>query len=130
MMRALDLRSAASPEATEHPELDAELKLARVRAQVAVVRTLTDHIERFAHVADLEGLREQVVEEMARLECRLYEASMAKRGRPEQSGVFRCSLATDDLPIVSPDGSFALLRGRSDATLPRHASSTPSPERP
>ena len=86
MMRALDLRSAASPEATEHPELDAELKLARVRAQVAVVRTLTDHIERFAHVADLEGLREQVVEEMARLECRLYEASMAKRGVQNRAG--------------------------------------------
>jgi hypothetical protein len=101
MMRAFDVQSAASLEATDDQQLDAELKLARLR--VAVVWTLTDHIEQFAHEADVEGVREQLVEEMAWLGCWLFEAasSMAKRRRLEQSGAFRRSLASDDLPIVS-----------------------------
>jgi hypothetical protein len=93
------LPSLASLEATDDQQLGRELTLARLRAQVAVVRTLTDHIERFAQVADVEGLGEQVVEEMGRLGCRLVDAAaaMSVPRRPEESGVFlRCPMSVSE----------------------------------
>jgi acetolactate synthase regulatory subunit len=85
------LPSLASLEENDDRRLSAELTIARLRAQVAVVRTLTDHVEHLADVAAVEGVQAQVVEEIARLGCRLLEvaASLAASDRPEASGVFR-----------------------------------------
>jgi hypothetical protein len=57
---------------------------------VAVLRTLTDHIEHLARPGDADELSWQLVEEMARLGCRLLEAAarMTRSLRPEDSGVF------------------------------------------
>jgi hypothetical protein len=70
--------------------LTAELRLARLRAQVAIVRGLADHIEHFARQADAGELSSQLIEEMARLGCRLFElaAPMTRLPRAEDSGVF------------------------------------------
>jgi hypothetical protein len=70
--------------------LNAELRLARLRSQVAVVRTIADHVERLARPPEADGLKGQLVEEMARLGCCLVEAAAAlvERSRPEESGVF------------------------------------------
>jgi hypothetical protein len=70
--------------------LTAEPRLARLRAQVAVVRTLADHIEHFARQVDAGALSSQLIEEMARLGCRLFElaAPMTRPPRSEDSGVF------------------------------------------
>ena len=70
--------------------LNAELRLARLRSQVAVVRTIADHVERLARPPETEGLKGQLVEEMARLGCCLVEAAAAlvQRPRSEESGFF------------------------------------------
>jgi len=97
------LPSLASLEATDEIQLSAELNLARLRAQVAIVRALTDQVEKAVHVAEVDDLRERIVEEMARLGCRLFEAAAAMAGsrRREDSGVFLRQPAlvpADDLP--------------------------------
>jgi hypothetical protein len=69
--------------------LDAELRLARLRSELAIVRALADHIDHLAGTEPVDGLCEQVVEEMARLGCRLLEAAGSlTRPRAEGSGVF------------------------------------------
>jgi hypothetical protein len=57
---------------------------------VAVLRTLTDHIEQLARPGDADGVSWQLVEEMARLGCRLLEAAawMTRSPHSEDSGVF------------------------------------------
>jgi hypothetical protein len=57
---------------------------------VAIVRTIADHIERFAQQVDADELGSQLIEEMARLACRLFElaAPMTRAPRSEESGVF------------------------------------------
>jgi hypothetical protein len=72
-------------------QLGAELRLARVRTQVAVVRTLADQIELLVRPRHVDGLNEQLIEEMARLGCRLLEtaAELTKVSAPEDTGVFR-----------------------------------------
>ena len=55
------------------------------------------------HVAEVDDLREQIVEEIARLGCRLFEAAaaMAVSRRLEDSGVFLRQPAlvpAEDLP--------------------------------
>jgi hypothetical protein len=57
---------------------------------VAIVRTLADQVEHFARQADADELSSQLIEEMARLGCRLFEAAapMTKSQRSEDSGVF------------------------------------------
>jgi len=57
--------------------LVAEFRLARLRSQVAVIRSLADYVEALAQLGDAEGLGNQVTEEMARLGCRLLEAAGA-----------------------------------------------------
>jgi hypothetical protein len=71
-------------------QLTAELRLARLRAQVAIVRTLADHFEHLARWANAEELSSQLIEETARLGCRLLEvaALMTMSLRSEDSGVF------------------------------------------
>jgi hypothetical protein len=57
--------------------LSAELRVARLRSQVAVIRTVADHIEHLARWSNVDGLREQAVEEMGRLGGRLIGAAAA-----------------------------------------------------
>jgi hypothetical protein len=84
------LLSVATLESSDDGQLTAELRLARLRAQAAVVRTLTDHIEQLTRPGNADGLSWQLIEEMARLGCRLLEAAawMTKSPRSEDSGVF------------------------------------------
>jgi hypothetical protein len=62
-----------------------------LRSQVAVVRALADQVEQLSLAADADGLGTQMVEEMARLGCRLLEtaAALAETAPGEGSGVFR-----------------------------------------
>jgi hypothetical protein len=84
------LPSLAALESTDDTQLTVELTLARLKTQVAAVRGIADHAERLARAADVESLGEQLVEEMARLGCRLIEAagSLAEAPRPGESGTF------------------------------------------
>jgi hypothetical protein len=89
--------SLATLESNDDSQLAAELELARLRAQVAIVRTLADHIEHFAQPGDTGGLSEQLIEEMARLAHRLFEAttSMTRSAHAEDSGIFARFLSSD-----------------------------------
>ena len=84
------ISSLAVLESNDNRQPSLELQLARLRAQVAVVRTLADHIEHFARPDNTDGVSEQLIEEMARLGCRLLEAaaSMTRALAPKESGVF------------------------------------------
>jgi hypothetical protein len=70
--------------------LAAELRLARLRTQVAILRTLADHIDDVARPRDADGLSSQLIEEMTRLGCRLIEAAASMTSLPcsDDSGVF------------------------------------------
>jgi hypothetical protein len=74
------ISSLSALESDNEDRLPAELRLARLRSQLAVIRTLADHIEHLARPQDADGLGHQIVEEMARLGCRLLEASL-RHGR-------------------------------------------------
>ncbi|HEY3820148.1 MAG TPA: hypothetical protein VGL81_23450 [Polyangiaceae bacterium] len=68
-----------------------ELRILAARQQLAIVRTISDEMEWcLAHRVATNGLREQLVEELARLGCRSVEAA-AVLATPdpvyEQSGV-------------------------------------------
>ena len=82
--------SLAALESNDDVQLSAELRLARLRSQMAVIRALADHIDHLARPKDTQGLGEQVIEEMARLGCRLLEAAawLTESPRPQDSGVF------------------------------------------
>jgi hypothetical protein len=71
-------------------QLVAGPRLARVRSQAAVLRTLVDRAEYLARPGEACELDEQLVEEMARLGCRLLEAaaSLAESQGSDESGVF------------------------------------------
>jgi hypothetical protein len=64
--------------------------LGPLRVQAAVIRALVDEVECVSRVGDAEGMGEQLIEEMARLGCRLLEAAgtLAAPPPPEDSGVF------------------------------------------
>jgi hypothetical protein len=86
--------SLAALESNDNCQPIPELQLGRLRAQAAVVRTLADHIEHFARPENVDGVSEQLIEEVARLGCRLFEAAaaMTMAPGPEDGGVFaRCS---------------------------------------
>jgi hypothetical protein len=63
---------------------------AHLRAQVAVVRALADQVDHLPRDLREEGLRSQLIEELARLGCLLIEeaGSLAAARPPEDSGVF------------------------------------------
>jgi hypothetical protein len=67
----------------------AEVHLGRLRSQVAVVRALADAVECLARPG-AEGMDDQLIEEMARLGCRLLESAGALAGkpRPGDSAIF------------------------------------------
>jgi hypothetical protein len=85
-----NIPSLAALESGDQDRVVAELRLARLRSQVAVVRALADHVEYLARSGDVDGLGHQVIEEMARLGCRLLEVAGTVTGspRPEDSGIF------------------------------------------
>jgi hypothetical protein len=64
--------------------------LGHLRSQLAVVRALTDQIELVSLLEDDGGLRDQLIEELARLGCRLLDeaGSLAVSAQGEDSGVF------------------------------------------
>jgi hypothetical protein len=66
--------SLAALESNDDDQLAVELQLARLRAQVAVVRTVVDEIDRLARPSDVDGLGEQFVAEVARLGRQLFNA--------------------------------------------------------
>ncbi len=82
--------SLAALESDDDDRLGAELELARLRSQVAVIRTIADEIEHLGRPRDADGLRAQLGEERARLGCRLLAvaASPTEPPRSEDSGVF------------------------------------------
>src|ERR1700722_12557974 len=89
-MSALTLPSISTLRSNDDGQLDAEMRVVRLRTQIAVVRTLADQIERLGSPRLVDGLHEQLVEEMARLGCRLFEeaAELTRSPEPEDSGVF------------------------------------------
>jgi hypothetical protein len=82
--------SLSAMESNDDGRLAAELRLDRLRSQAAIIRTLADHVEHLARPADADGLGEQLIEEMARLGCRLLEAaaSLTESRRSDDGGVF------------------------------------------
>ena len=84
------LPSLATLESSDDGQPTAELRLARLRAQAAVVRTLTDHIEHLVRPRDADGLSWRIIEETVLLGCRLLETAawMTRSTRSEDSGVF------------------------------------------
>lgn len=68
----------------------APMRLDSVRPQIAVVRALADQVEQLSHTGLADELRAQLVEELARLGCRLLEeaGSLASSVAPEDSGVY------------------------------------------
>jgi hypothetical protein len=80
-------------ESTDDDRLTVELRLTRLRSQLAVVRTLVDEVDQLVRPGAADGLG-QLIEETARLGCRLLEAaaSLASAQPREHSGVFaRCA---------------------------------------
>jgi hypothetical protein len=66
-----------------------ELKLVTVRQQVAVARTLADQVEGITSPHKVHTLRAQLVEEMARLGCRLLEGAATLSGTIEPEAQWR-----------------------------------------
>ena len=99
-MFARILPTLTTLESNDDGRLTAELRLGRLRTQVAVVRTLADQIELLVRPHHVDGLSEQLVEEMARLGCVLFEAAAELTTSParEDSGVCRRGPAT----LVTP----------------------------
>jgi type II secretory pathway component PulM len=67
--------------AVREPKSDApravEAQLKHVRTQAAAVRAVADHAEQLARAATIDRITEELVEEMARLGCRLLEAAVS-----------------------------------------------------
>jgi L-amino acid N-acyltransferase YncA len=80
----------SAPALDDNGRVVVELRLARLRSQLAVVRAVADQVEYLSRTAGAEGLGEQLIEEMTRLGYRLLEAAGTRAGtpRPEDSGVF------------------------------------------
>ncbi len=85
------LPSLESLEANDDAQISAELCLARLRAQVAVVRTLADHIERFASPGNADGMTRQILDETARLGRRLCEAAASIPATPRDRDSGTCA---------------------------------------
>jgi hypothetical protein len=70
----LHIPSLAALELRDDGRLGAELRLGRLRAQAAVVRALGDQVEHVSRARDADALGAQLVEEIARLVCEVFEA--------------------------------------------------------
>jgi hypothetical protein len=85
------LPALATLASNDDSQLAAELQLAGLREQAAVVRALTDEVEHLTRAEEAVGAGDRLAKEMARLGCRLFEvASSLSRSSaaPEVSGVF------------------------------------------
>jgi hypothetical protein len=85
------ISSLAALQSDDGGLLVAELRLARLRSQVAIVRALADHVEYLARPQDTKELGDQVIEEMARLGSRLLEAAAALAASPPPEGAIALS---------------------------------------
>jgi hypothetical protein len=97
--------SVAALESTQDGPLAAGgSRLVNLRSQAAVVRTLADQVEQLSRAADFDGLGGQLVEEMARLGCRLLEAAaaLADASPVEDSGVFKRAATLETVPWEAP----------------------------
>jgi hypothetical protein len=95
-MQAHIYPSLTALESNDEDQLAAELRLVRLRAQVAVVRTVADEIDRLARPSDVDGLGEQLIAEMARLGSQLFEAAGALKRSSSSADieVFAAKVAT------------------------------------
>jgi hypothetical protein len=86
-----NLPAVTTLESNDDDQLAAELRLARLRTEVAVVRTLADQVELLVSSRHADRLSEQLTEEMAKLGCLLFEAAagLSRSPAPEDTGVFR-----------------------------------------
>jgi hypothetical protein len=83
--------SLAALQSEDDGQLAAELRLARLRTQAAVLRSLADCIERLTHPGDADGLSAQTIEEMKRLGALLLRSDRYALGSlqiEDESGVF------------------------------------------
>ena len=81
--------SLAALQSNDEGKLASEFRLARLRSQLAVVRSVADHLEHLTCSEDIACLGDQLREEMALLGCRLVEAAETlAEPRPHESGVF------------------------------------------
>jgi hypothetical protein len=64
----------------------ADERLARVRAEVAIVRTLVDHIERLTDPGQADALSQQLIEEMGRLGGLWFETAGELTKTPPAEG--------------------------------------------
>ena len=102
--------AVAALESSQDGRLAAESRLVNLRSQVAVVRTLADQVEQLSRAADVDGLGAQMVEEVARLGCRLLEAAaaLADASPVEDSGVFKRAAMLEAAPWETP--TYELVR--------------------
>jgi hypothetical protein len=84
MIFARTLPSVTTLESDDENQLATELRLVRLRTQVAVVRTLADQIELLMSPRHVDGLSDQLMEEVATLRGRLFEAASELRKSPAQ----------------------------------------------
>jgi hypothetical protein len=84
------LPSVTTLESNDENQLTVELRVARLRAQVAIVRTLADQIDLLVSPQHVDGLSDQLIEEMARLRGQLFEAAaeVTKSSPPKDTEVF------------------------------------------
>lgn len=84
------LPSVDTLKSKDEGRLRAEVELIRLRSQLAVVRTVADQVDQVARPHDADGLRGQLVEELARLGCQLLAAaaSLTEPTPSDDSGVF------------------------------------------
>jgi hypothetical protein len=96
--------SVAALESSKDGPLVAEVRLVTLRSQAAVVRTLADQVEQLSRAADVDALGTQMVEEMARLGCRLLDAAAALADAlpVEDSGVFKRAAVLETVHWETP----------------------------
>jgi hypothetical protein len=96
--------SIAALESRQDGPLAPEARLVNLRSQAAVVRTLADRADQLSRAADVDGLGAQMVEEMARLGCRLLDAAaaLARVSPVEDSGVFSRAALRETVPWETP----------------------------
>jgi hypothetical protein len=84
-MLAPNVPAVTTLESNDDDQLAAERRLGRLRTEVAIVRTLADQIELLVSPRYAKRLSEQLVEEMARLGCRLVEAAAELTASPRSA---------------------------------------------
>jgi len=113
--------SLAALQSEDDGQLAAELRLARLRTQAAVLRSLADYIEQLARPEDSDGLGAQTIEEMERLGSLLLQSAGQARGSlhiEDDSGVFT---AASRVPF---DGRTGGARGAPDPGAGHRADSS------